>query len=157
MLFRSGLGLLPCAVLFFLVSPRSGHLAQRVGVRAMTAFGTGVIGCGLLVLATTRAGQPLPVAELGLALTGIGMGMNTGPLMSVAVEAVTAARSGTASALINVARMAGATLGVAFLGTAFALWHGGAPGLRAAMLIGGVVQLCGALVAWMTIHARGAA
>jgi DHA2 family methylenomycin A resistance protein-like MFS transporter len=153
----AGLGLLPCAVLFFLVSPRSGHLAQRVGVRAMTALGTGVIGCGLLVLATTRAGQPLPVAELGLALTGIGMGMNTGPLMSVAVEAVTAARSGTASALINVARMAGATLGVAFLGAAFALWHGGAPGLRAAMLIGGVVQLCGALVAWITIHARGAA
>jgi hypothetical protein len=82
------------------------------------------------------------------------MGMNTGPLMSVAVEAVSAARSGTASAIINVARMTGATLGVAFLGAAFALLHGGAAGLRAAMLIGGVVQLGGALVAWTTIHKR---
>jgi hypothetical protein len=72
--------------------------------------------------------------------------------MSVAVDAVTAARSGTASALINVARMTGATLGVAFLGTAFAMWHDGAEGLRVAMLIGATVQFCGALVAWVTIR-----
>ena len=150
----AGVALMPCAVLFFLLAPRSGHLAQRVGVRVMSAGGTAVVGCGLLTLATTQAGQPLPVAEIGLALTGIGMGMNTGPLMSVAVEAVSAARSGTASAIINVARMTGATLGVAFLGAAFALLHGGAAGLRAAMLIGGVVQLGGALVAWTTIHKR---
>ena len=147
----AGLALLPCALVFFLVSPRSGHLAQHVGVRTMTAGGTAIIGCGLLLLATTQAGRPLPLAALGLALTGIGMGLNTGPLMSVAVNSVTAARSGTASALINVARMAGATLGVACLGAVFALWGGGAPGLRAAMLAGGAVQLLGAAVAWITI------
>jgi hypothetical protein len=94
------------------------------------------------------------LAQAGLVLAGIGMGLNTGPLMSVAVDAVSAARSGTASALINVARMAGATLGVAFLGTAFALWHGGADGLRAAMLAGAAVQLCGAFAAWVTIRTR---
>jgi MFS transporter, DHA2 family, methylenomycin A resistance protein len=148
----AGLALLPCALVFFLVSQRSGHLAQRIGVRAMTAGGTAVIGCGLLVLAATRAGQPLALAAVGLALTGIGMGLNTGPLMSVAVEAVTAARSGTASALINVARMAGATLGVAFLGAAFTLCHGGESGLRAAMLAGGSVQLVGATIAWATVR-----
>ena len=138
----AGLALLPCALIFFLVSQRSGHLAQCIGVRVMTAGGTAVIGCGLLVLAAS-AGQPLALAAVGLALTGIGMGLNTGPLMSVAVEAVTAARSGTASALINVARMVGATLGVAFLGAAFALCHDGESGLRAAMLAGGSVQLWG--------------
>jgi len=148
----AGVALLPCALVFFLVSPRSGHMAQRIGMRAMTAGGTAVIGGGLLVLATTQAGQPFVVAEIGLGLTGIGMGLNTGPLMSVAVEAVSAARSGTASAMINVARMSGATLGVAFLGAAFALWHGDAAGLRAAMLIGGMVQLAGAFVAWMSIR-----
>ena len=85
-------------------------------------------------------------------LAGIGMGLNTGPLMSVAVDAVSAARSGTASALINVARMTGATLGVAFLGTAFALWHGGTEGLRVAMLVGAAVQFCGVFAAWLTIR-----
>jgi MFS transporter, DHA2 family, methylenomycin A resistance protein len=99
-----------------------------------------------------RSGQPFVIAQIGLVLAGIGMGLNTGPLMSVAVDAVSAARSGTASALINVARMTGATLGVAFLGTAFAVWHGGMDGLRAAMLIGAAAQLCGASVAWVTIR-----
>jgi len=148
----AGLALMPSALAFFLIAPRSGHLAQRIGVRAMTAGGTALIGCGLLVLALTRAGEPLAAAEAGLALAGIGMGLSTGPLMSVAVDAVSAARSGTASALINVARMTGATLGVAFLGTVFALWQGSAAGLQAAMLVGGGVQLCGALVAFVTIR-----
>jgi MFS family permease len=148
----AGLALMPCALAFFLIAPRSGHLAQHLGVRAMTAGGTALIGCGLLVLSATQGGAPLALAESGLTVVGIGMGLNTGPLMSVAVDAVSAARSGTASALINVARMAGATLGVACLGTVFAIWHGGAEGLRAAMLLGGGVQLCGALAAFVTIR-----
>ncbi|MBV9628751.1 MAG: MFS transporter [Xanthobacteraceae bacterium] len=147
----AGLALVPCALAFFLIAPRSGHMAQHVGVRVMTAGGTAVIACGLLVLAATQGGRPFMVAQIGLVLAGIGMGLNTGPLMSVAVDAVSAARSGTASALINVARMTGAALGVAFLGTAFAMWHGGAEGLRTAMLIGAAVQFGGAMVAWVTI------
>jgi MFS transporter, DHA2 family, methylenomycin A resistance protein len=51
-----------------------------------------------------------------------------------------------------VARMTGATLGVALLGAVFALLHGGATGLRAAMLIGGLVQLTGALIAYRRIR-----
>jgi MFS family permease len=148
----AGLALMPCALVFFLVAPQSGHLAQRFGVRAMITGGTALIGIGLLVLALSHAGEPLTIAETGLVLAGIGMGLNTGPLMSVAIDAVSAARSGTASALINVARMTGATLGVAGLGTIFVLWHGGAEGLRAAMLVGGSIQLCGALVAFLTIR-----
>ena len=148
----AGLALMPCALAFFLIAPRSGHMAQGVGVRVMTAGGTALIACGLLVLAATQAGRPFALAQIGLVLAGIGMGLNTGPLMSVAVDAVSAARSGTASALINVARMTGATLGVAFLGSAFAWLHGGVDGLRTAMLIGAAVQLCGALVAWATIR-----
>jgi DHA2 family methylenomycin A resistance protein-like MFS transporter len=102
----AGLGLMPCALLFFLVAPRSGHLAQRIGVRASAAGGTAIIGSGLLVLSLTHLGQPLLLAGFGLALTGVGMGINTGPLMSVAVDAVGSERAGTAASVINVARMA---------------------------------------------------
>jgi hypothetical protein len=59
---------------------------------------------------------------------------------SVAVANVSAARSGAAGAVINVARMAAATIGVAVLGAAFAATHGGAAGLRIAMLCGDLVQ-----------------
>ena len=148
---EAGLALVPSALTFFLVSPRSGHLAARYGVRAMAAGGTAVIGSGLLVLASVPAGRDLLPAEIGLMMTGLGMGLNTGPLMSVAVESVGPARAGTAAAVINVARMTGATLGVAVLGAMFAAWGAGS-GLRIAMLTGGAVQLGGALAAWTTLR-----
>ena len=148
----AGLALMPVSLVFFVVSTQSGRLAQRLGVRAMTAGGTALIGSGLLILAATRGGSPMVLAQCGLVLAGLGMGLNTGPLYGIAVGAVGEERSGTASALINVARMTGATLGVALLGTMFGLLHGGAPGLSAAMLTGGLVQLCGALVAFATVR-----
>ena len=118
----------------------------------MIAIGTGLIGCGSLVLALTNAGTPMALAQVGLTMAGVGMGLNTGPLYGIAIGSVGQERSGTASALINVARMVGATLGVALLGSVFALLHGGSAGLRAAMLVGGVVQLAGAAVAFVTVR-----
>jgi DHA2 family methylenomycin A resistance protein-like MFS transporter len=148
----AGLALLPVSLAFFFLSIQSGRLAQRLGLRAMTAGGTALIGIGLLIVATTEAGSPMLLAQCGLVLAGLGMGLNTGPLYGVAVGCVGPERAGTASALINVARMTGATLGVALLGTVFGLSHGNAAGLRAAMLIGGIVQLGGALVAFATVR-----
>jgi hypothetical protein len=148
----AGLALLPMAVVFFALSNYSGRLTERVGARAMIAGGTALIGLGLYVIALTTAGTPISAAETGLVLTGLGMGLNTGPLFGVAVAAVPAARSGNAASLINVARMIGATLGVAILGSAFALAGSGASGLRIAMALGGTVQLIGAGVAWLALR-----
>lgn len=78
------------------------------------------------------------------------MGLATGPLMGEGVGAVPAARSGTASALINVARMVGATIGVASLGAVYAAFRDGPEGLRCAMILGGAAQLSGAAYAWRT-------
>jgi len=137
----AGLGLLPMALVFLLVSPFSGGLGKRFGARVVTSGGVGAIGLGLLVIAM-GSGQPtIVVAELGLVLAGVGLGLATGPLMGESVGAVAAARSGTASALINEARMTGATAGVAILGTVYALAGGGAAGVRLALLLGGLVQL----------------
>jgi MFS transporter, DHA2 family, methylenomycin A resistance protein len=149
---EAGLALLPMALVFVLVSRRSGALAERFGARVATAGGTAMIGLGLLAVALGTAGRPMWLAQAGLLLTGLGMGTNTGPLMGVAVASVPAARSGTAAALINVARMVGATLGVALLGALYAMSGGGASGLSLALLAGGVVQLAGAAVAWTTVH-----
>ncbi len=73
--------------------------------------------------------------------------------MGAAVGAVPAARSGTGSAVINVARMVGAALGVAALGAVYAAFRGGPEGLRLATVCGGVAQLSGAAYAWRTTAA----
>lgn len=146
----AGIALLPMALLFVAISPASGALSGRFGPSLLTAGGVATIGCGLLLIGVTAGGASLITAEIGLALTGLGMGLATGPLMGVAVSAVPAARSGTAAALINVARMVGATIGVAALGSLFVLADGGSTGLRLAMLLGAAVQLAAAATAWIT-------
>ncbi len=152
---QAGLALMPAALVFFFVSPRSGRLTQRFGPCTMTAGGAAIMGCGLLTLSATNAGNPLMLAEAGLVLAGLGMGLCTGPLLAIAVGSVDAARSGSAAALVNVARMTGATLGVALLGMVYALPHDGSAGFRAAMLIGGIAQLCGAGIVWATTRKSG--
>ena len=149
-LLNIGLALIPMALVFVLVSPFSGVLSHKLGNRSIISGGVAVIGFGLLIISASAGEKSIWIAEVGLALTGLGMGLATGPLLAVAVGAVPVARSGTAAALINVARMAGATIGVAVLGAVFAAAHDITTGLRLAMLLGGMVQLTGAAVAWTT-------
>jgi MFS family permease len=149
---QAGLALMPPELAFFIISQRSGHLGERFGMRLMTAGGTALIGCGMLLVAAAWQGAPLWWVEIGLFVVAIGMAFNTGPLMAVTVNAVAPERSGTAAALFNVARMIGATLGVAVLGAVFAAWGGGGAGLRVALALGGAVQLAGAGAAWATIR-----
>jgi DHA2 family methylenomycin A resistance protein-like MFS transporter len=76
----------------------------------------------------------------------------------VAVASVPPARSGTPSGLVNTSRMVGATLGVAVLGSLFAVHAGDnrpeamVSGLRLAYLGGAIVELTGALIALAFIH-----
>lgn len=148
----AGFALLPMDVVFAVVSPRSGALTERFGERRLMTVGLATMGCGVLAIAATDGGAVLWLVEAGFVLAGLGMGLATGPLFAVAVGSVPAERSGTASALINVARMVGATLGVAALGSAFAGMGGGAGGLTVAMVAGGFVQLGGALAAWVSVR-----
>ena len=146
----AGLAMTPSAAVYVVSSPFSGPLAERLGARVMISGGVAIIGCGLILIGATSGAAGIAGAEIGLALTGLGMGFATGPLAGLAVAAVPAARSGTAASLINVARMSGATIGVATLGAVFALAGGGARGLSVAMTLGGVAQIAAAASAWRT-------
>ena len=146
---QAGLALLPMSLSFMALSHRSGHWSARFGTRAMMAAGmTGIAG-GIALLALTTAGRPLGLAEAGVLLTGIGMALNTGPVLAVAVSAVDAARAGTASAMVNTARMVGATLGVAVLGSVFAS-GGGAVAFSHAMAAGAAAASAGAVLAMIS-------
>ncbi len=112
----------------------------------MMVGGMALIGAGIAVLACTHAGQRLWLAEAGLLLTGVGMALNTGPVLASAVAAVEPARAGTASAMINTARMVGATLGVGVLGSVFAAGGSVVAGFSAAMALGAAVVFAGALL-----------
>ncbi len=151
----AGAELLPMSLTFLWISPRSGGMASRLGPRAMMTSGMALMGLGLLSLGGVRAHTPLWLVEGDFLVLGLGLGLNTGPLMSVAMANVAPARSGTGSGVINMARMVGATLGVAVLGALFAAQAGQRlggvadfmSGFRAALWGAGGALLFGTLIA----------
>jgi len=156
--FMVGLALLPLSVTFVIVSQYSGALVRRFGPRAMMTAGMAAMGIGLLLLTAVSTTPNMVLIETALLIIGAGLGLNTGPVNTVAVASVPPARSGTASGLVNTSRMVGATLGVAVLGSLFAVHAGDnrpeamISGLRLAYFGGAIVELAGALVALAFIH-----
>ncbi len=154
-----GLQMLPVSLAFFLVSLKSGRLATRFGARLIMTCGLALMGLGLLALSTISRATDIVLIEFAFLSIGIGLGLNTGPLLSVAVSAAPKAHAGAAAGVVNTARMIGATLGVAVLGGIFAAHAGQNPvdpqqiveGLHPAFAGGAVSEILGALAAWRWI------
>jgi MFS transporter, DHA2 family, methylenomycin A resistance protein len=115
----AGLKLLPLSLTFFLVSLIAGRLLHRVGARVLIATGLGLFGTGLLALTLVSGQSSFAAMVPALIAIGLGNGLAFGAIMTVAVSNVDDARSGMSSGLVNVARMVGATLGVAIPGSIF--------------------------------------
>ena len=158
--FIAGLELLPMSVSFVVVSQLVGYLTNNLGPRIVMAAGMACMGFGALAIAFISENTSLVFIALALFVVGIGLGLNTAPVNGVAVAAVPPARSGTASGVLNTARMVGATMGVAVLGSVFAAYAGQQanvaagfmPGLRAAMIAAGLAELLGAVIAAAVIR-----
>jgi EmrB/QacA subfamily drug resistance transporter len=134
--FTTGLTLLPCGILFMASSPFATKLAETIGSRLAVALGMGCIAIALFgVLGLLEIRSLVLFAAIG-GLTGIGMGIASGPVMSLAVETFARERAGIASGLVNMGRVVGALMGVAFLG---------ALAVGADMTIAGGVELLGCL------------
>jgi EmrB/QacA subfamily drug resistance transporter len=154
---QAAVELLPMSVTFVIVSQLSGKIANAYGPRLPMTLGMVMMGTGLFMLALIPLSNSLLLIEAALLVIGCGLGLNTGPVNAVAVANVPAARSGTASGLVNTARMVGATLGVAVLGAIFATFAGGsgghvAAGLPPAFIVGGIGEMLGAAAAFTFIR-----
>jgi DHA2 family methylenomycin A resistance protein-like MFS transporter len=156
----AGLQMLPMSASFVVVSQLTGHMTNAVGPRMVMTGGMGCMGLGAILLAFVGESTSVWLIAAALLVVGVGLGLNTSPVNGVAVASVPKARSGTASGLLNTARMIGATMGIAILGALFAAFAGQEaaasggflPGLRAALLVGGSAELVGAVVAFAFIR-----
>jgi MFS transporter, DHA2 family, methylenomycin A resistance protein len=151
----AAVALLPMSLSFMVTSQLSGPIANKLGPRVPMTAGMALMGFGLLMLALIPLNDSLALIETALFTIGCGLGLNAGPMNAVAVANVPVARSGTASGLVNTARMVGATLGVAVLGAVFAMhvFQGaGTQGLMPAYIGGGIGELIGAAAAFAFIR-----
>lgn len=152
--FTAGVRLLAMPVMFVLGSPLVARLTSRIGPRVPMASGMAVMGSGLLLFSMTAASTLPFVHQVAFAMLGLGMALTTGPALGVAVGAVAPQRAGLAAGIANVARITGAAFGVAVLSAVLSFVTADHPdgpqfvsGVSAALLVGAVVQLFGAVVA----------
>ncbi|WP_433044438.1 MFS transporter [Dactylosporangium sp. CS-033363] len=130
----------------YLLTSRQAHrVAARLG-RATVAVGGVVMAAGLGALALA-ADRPLPWVLPGLALEGLGMGLALGPLTTLALSAVPAEHTGSASGVLATVNQTGNALGVALIGIVFYRAATVAEGFRASVVALVVLELALAFLA----------
>src|SRR4051794_2906705 len=133
---------LPMPVTYLVLIPVINAMVHRTGPRPAMTAGLCLMAAGLLLYAGIGPHGDIWLLETSFVLAGAGLALNTGPAVGLAMSSVPVRRAGLASGVVNLARLVGITVGVAELGSAMA-----SIGAQAALLIGGIVQLLGALVA----------
>jgi len=117
----AGIRLLPWTAPLFLIGPRAGALADRVGERPLITGGLVLQAAGLAWIAMSAApgqGYAAMVAPMIIAATGIAMAMPA--VQKAVVGSVSPPDIGRASGTYNTMRWFGAVFGVAILVAVFA-------------------------------------
>lgn len=112
----TGLALVPMSVCALAVSLALGRHLHRTSPRWLISAGLALIGTGALAQAHLGVGSSWSALTLGLALSGVGVGLATPTLASAALAAVPPAKGGMAAGAVNTARQLGYALGIATLG-----------------------------------------
>ncbi|OMC29688.1 arabinose ABC transporter permease [Mycobacterium sp. GA-1841] len=134
---------LPMAIVYLLLIPVTNVMARRTGPRPAMVAGLVLMAAGSLLYAGAGPLGDVGWLEASFVLAGAGLALNTGPAVTLAMDAIPPGRTGLAAGVVNLARLLGITVGVAVLGNAMTI-VGGASGVRTALLIGAACQLLGA-------------
>jgi len=117
----SGLRLLPWGIAPFLVGPRAGALADRVGERVLVVTGSLLQAAGVAwIAAAAGPGTGYLALVAPMVIIGVGFALAIPAVTRSVTSTVPPADIGTASAAFTTMRQLGGAFGVAVLGAAFA-------------------------------------
>ncbi len=139
----AGLALAPMAVAFFGASLAGPRLTGRFGSRVVTAGGVlQALGIGALLLTLLYGWPDVTLAALapGVAVAGLGQGLQLPVLMRLMLSDVPADRAGVGSGVVTTTQQSALALGVATLGSLF-LALSASTGIRDAVVVTLLVQL----------------
>ena len=117
----AGLRLLPWGVAPFLIAPRAGKLADRIGERPLVVSGLLLQAAGfawIAVIASPALAYPAMVAPM--MISGAGLGLAVPAVTKAVVGSVPRADIGKASGSFSMMRQLGGAFGVAILAAVFA-------------------------------------
>jgi EmrB/QacA subfamily drug resistance transporter len=123
---EAGAATLPMAATLIVVSPRSAHLTERLGLGRVVTTGFVLLVAGFLVMAMIAPDTPYLVLVLGMVLLGSGMGTSMAPATGAIMSSVPLNKAGVGSAVNDTTREVGGALGIAVLGSiATSAYRGG--------------------------------
>lgn len=121
------LGLMPMAILMMVSSAFAAQLSKRIGQRLTMALGMLLGGSGLALMSMLVSVDAGYMGVLpGMIAMGLGMGLSMAPSTEAITSSLPRDRQGVASALNDVTREFGTSLGVALLGAMFTAGYGSA-------------------------------
>ncbi|GAB3668926.1 MFS transporter [Actinocorallia lasiicapitis] len=162
---RTGSVFILPAVIIGATTPIGFYLAGKLGPKIPCTMGMAFMAFGLTAFSRLRAGDTFIDMLPGIALVGVGSGLVM-PLGMYVLKAVPEERAGVAGGIMNVGREISAALGIVVLGavltslqkTAKAEGHDAVyameQGSSAALLLGGMLVMIGAVVCAFTIPGR---
>ncbi|PKM42669.1 MAG: MFS transporter [Firmicutes bacterium HGW-Firmicutes-8] len=113
--FKTGLMMMPQALVAALVMPLSGYLLNRVGPGLMSITGIGVLSFGTYKFFFMDLNTPDSYIMGLLILLGIGMGLGMMPAIIVGLNTVPERLTNQGSSLLNMLRQVGSSFGIAIL------------------------------------------
>jgi len=149
----AGIAYLPLTGMFIVSNLISGGVVARVGSRPPMIVGALIAASGYGLLTRLDAASSYWTMLPAFALIPSGMGLAVPAMTTTVLASVEKQRAGTASAVLNAARQAGGTIGVALFG---ALVAGNAEevvrGLHVAASMSCGLLLIASAVAWLKIR-----
>jgi EmrB/QacA subfamily drug resistance transporter len=116
---ESGAGMLPMLGMFAVLAFAAGPLYQRLGAKLIISVATLAMAAGAFLLSLADADSGYDSLILGLAVTGIGVGLFYPSITTAAVTALDPARSSLAGGLVYMFQIAGGAVGLGLTTTIF--------------------------------------
>jgi EmrB/QacA subfamily drug resistance transporter len=117
----AGLRLLPWGIAPFLIGPRAGALADRIGERVLVVTGSLLLAAGVAwIAAVAGPGSGYLALVVPMTMVGAGFALAIPAVTRSVTSSVPPADIGTASGAFAAMRQLGGAFGVAILGAAFA-------------------------------------
>jgi EmrB/QacA subfamily drug resistance transporter len=121
----AGLRLLPWGVAPFLIAPRAGRLADRIGERSLVVSGLLLLAAGFGWIAAVAApGLAYPALLAPMVISGAGLGLALPAVTKVVIGSVPAGDIGKASGTFSMMRQLGGAFGIAIAAAVFAATGG---------------------------------
>jgi predicted MFS family arabinose efflux permease len=150
---QAGFAFLPTALGVAVGATITSRLIGRIGPRAPMTLGALLVAVGLFWLSGVTVSAGYASHVLGpLVVLAVGLGMVFVSTSVVAISGVTPVESGLASALLNVGRQLGGSLGIAVLGTVAATVASNQLAYGTAFEVASVIAFAGFLVALTTVR-----